>query len=158
MEKTKIITIAIMVIIVLIASISMRFKTRKQYEVSKVFRLFPFWIKYLGIVLSIASILFHWKTLSDEPTILHSFWEFGLVIGLILICLSNERNEDEMTMSIRLNAIFISFFTGILAHLFIVLIEILDGGNVNSYNSLFVTIYMLIMYVIIFHITKKRLR
>lgn len=158
MEKTRIITLAILFILVLIVLLSSKFKTRKQYEVSKVFRLFPFWIKYLGIVLSISSVLFHWITISDEPTELHSFWEFGLVIGLILICLSKERNEDEMTMSIRLNAIFISFFSGILAHLLLVLLEILYGGNVNSFNSLYVTNYMLIMYVIIFHLSKKRLR
>lgn len=158
MEKTRIITLAILFILVLIVLLSSKFKTRKQYEVSKVFRLFPFWIKYLGIVLSISSVLFHWITISDEPTVLNSFWEFGLIIGLILICLSKERNEDEMTMSIRLNAVFTAFFSGILAHLFIVLIEILDGGNVNSFNSLYVTNYMLIMYVIIFHLSKKRLR
>ena len=158
MEKTKIITIAIMAIIVLIVLLSNNFKMRKQYEVSKMLRLFPFWIKYLGMVISVTSILFHWITMPEESTVLHSLWEFGLIIGLILIGLSKERNEDEMTMSVRLNSIFISFFIGILAHLFLVLLEILAGGNVDTYNSLFVTTYMLIMYFIIFHVSRKRLR
>ncbi len=158
MEKTKIISIAIMFTIALIVVLTSKFKSSKQYEVSKIFRLFPFWIKYIGIVISILSILFHWSNLSDEPSVLGSFWQFGLLVGFLIICLSKERNEDEMTMSIRLNSIFISFFSGIIAHVFIVLLEILDGGDVNSFNSLYVTNYILLMYVIIFHLTKKRMR
>jgi len=147
-----------MLTISLIVLLSSRFKSSKQYEVSKVIRLFPFWIKYLGIVISILSILIHWSNMSDEPTVLSSFWQFGLVVGLIIISLSKERIEDEMTMSIRLNSIFISFFSGIIIHIFIVLLGILDGGNVHSYDSLYVTNYILFMYVIIFHLTKKRMR
>ncbi len=158
MERIKIITIAIMFTIVLIVFLTSKFKSSKQYEVSKTIRLFPFWIKYLGIGISILSILFHWSNLSDEPSVLGSFWQFGLLVGLLIICLSKERNEDEMTMSIRLNSIFISFFTGIVAHAFIVLLEILDGGDVNSFNSLYVTNYVLIIYLIIFHLTKNRMR
>ncbi len=158
MEKTKIISIAIMFTIALIVVLTSKFKSSKQYEVSKIFRLFPFWIKYIGIVISILSILFHWSNLSDEPSVLGSFWQFGLLVGFLIICLSKERNEDEMTMSIRLNSIFISFFSGIVAHVFIVLLGIIDGGDVNSFNSLYVTNYILLMYVIIFHLTKKRMR
>jgi hypothetical protein len=158
MEKTKIIAIAIMFTIVLIVVLTSRFKMSKQYEASKLFRLFPFWIKYLGIVISVLSIVFHWSHLSDEPSVLGSFWQFGLLIGFLIICLSKERNEDEMTMSIRLNSIFISFFSGILAHVLIVLLGILDGGDVNSFNSLYVTNYVLFMYLIVFHLTKNRMR
>lgn len=156
MEKTKVITLAFLIIIVLI--IVLLSKSSKHYEVSKTIRLFPFWIKYLGIVISISSILIHWRNLTDEPTVLDSFWQFGLLFGLLIIGLSKERNEDEMTMSIRLNSIFISFFSGIIVHIFIVLLVILDGGNVNTYNSLYVATYILFMYVIIFHLTKKRMR
>lgn len=158
MEKTKIIALAIMLTIVLIVVLTSRFRSHKQYEVSKLFRLFPFWIKYIGIVISIISILFHWSNLSDEPSVLASFWQFGLLVGFLIICLSKERNEDEMTMSIRLNSIFIAFFSGIVAHVLIVLIEILDGGDVNSFNSIYVTNYVLFMYLIIFHLSKNRMR
>lgn len=158
MEKTKIITIAIMFTISLIVFLSSRFKSSKQYEVRKVIRLFPFWVKYLGIVISILSILIHWSYMSDELTVLSSFWDFGLVIGLIIISLSKERNEDEMTMSIRLNSIFISFFLGILVYILFQLLARLDGENVSSYNSLYVTTYILLSYVLIFHLTKKRMR
>lgn len=157
MEKTKIIALAIMFTVALIAVLTSKFKSSKQYEVSKVIRLFPFWVKYLGIVISVLSIVFHMSNLPDEAPVLSPFWQFGLAIGLIIISLSKERNEDEMTMSLRLNSIFISFFTGILVHIFIVLLGILDGESVNSYSSLYVTNYMLFMYVTIFHLTKKKM-
>ena len=147
-----------MLTISLIVLLSSRFKSSKQYEVSKVIRLFPFWVKYLGIVISILSILIHWSYMSDELTVLSSFWDFGLVIGLIIISLSKERNEDEMTMSIRLNSVFISFFLGILFYILFQLLARLDGENVSSHNSLYVTTYILLSYVLIFHLTKKRMR
>ena len=158
MEKTKIITIAIIFTISLIVILGSRSKSSKQYEVRKAIRLFPFWVKYLGIVISILSILIHWSYMSDELTVLSSFWDFGLVIGLIIISLSKERNEDEMTMSIRLNSVFISFFLGILFYILFQLLARLDGENVSSHNSLYVTTYILLSYVLIFHLTKKRMR
>lgn len=158
METTKIIALAIMLTITLIAVLTSRFKTKTQYEVSKIYRLFPFWIKYIGLVISILSILFHWSNLSDEPSVLASFWQFGLLVGFILICLSKERNEDEMTMSIRLNSIFSAFFMGIVAHAILLLLEILDGGDVDSFDSLYVPNFILLIYIVIFHLSKNRMR
>ncbi len=60
-----------------------------------------------------------------------------------------------MTMSLRLNSVFISFFAGIMTHIFFVLIDLLYGGNINSFNSLYATNFILFLYVIIFHLTKK---
>lgn len=157
MDKSKIITLLIMFVIIIIALSTSKFKSNKQYEIKKKIRLFPFWVKYIGIVISIFSVIIHWSNLTDEPTSLSTFWQFGFAIGLIILGLSKEKNEDEMTMSIRLNSVFISFFGGIIAHLFYVLLELLFGGNINSFNSLYATNYILLLYVIIFHLTKKRM-
>ncbi len=158
MEKTKIITIALMFTIVLIVSLTSKFKSSKQYEVSKTMKLLPFWVKYLGVLIIVLSILFHYINLSDQATVLGSLWQFGFGIGLIIIGLSKEKIEDEMTMSIRLNSVFISFFYGVILHIILVLLEILDGGDVNSYSSLYFANNILLMYVFIFHVTKKRMR
>lgn len=155
MEKSNIITLAIMFVVILIAILISRFKTSKQFEIKRKIRLFPYWVKYLGIVISILSIIIHWSNLAEKSTVLSSFWQFGFAIGLLIIGLSKERNEDEMTMSIRLNSVFISFFTGIIVHIFFVLLELLYGGSVNSFNSLYATNFILFLYVINFHLTKK---
>ncbi len=156
MEKPKIITLAIMFVIIMIIILSSKFKSNKQYEITRKIRLFPFWVKYLGIIISILSIIIHWSNLSDEPTVLSSFWQFGFAIGLLIIGLSKEKNEDEMTMSLRLNSVFISFFGGIIGHILFVLLELLFGGNIDSFNSLYLTNFVLILYVLNFYMTKKR--
>lgn len=155
MEESKIITFIIMLVIIVIALLISRVKSSKQYEIKKKIRLFPFWVKYLGVAISILSIIIHWSNISDERTVISSFWQFGFAIGLLIIGLSKEKHEDEMTMSLRLNSVFISFFAGIMTHIFFVLIDLLYGGNINSFNSLYATNFILFLYVIIFHLTKK---
>lgn len=153
MENSKLISITLMLVIALIALLTLKFRSGKQYEVRKIVRLFPFWVKYLGIAIAVVSTAIHWRNLSDE-TVLSSFWQFGLIIGFLIICLSKERNEDEMMMSIRLNTIFVAFFAGIMAHLVFALMELLYGGSLDSFNSLYATGYILIVYMIGFQITK----
>jgi hypothetical protein len=153
MENSKLIPITLLLVVTLIALLTLRFKSVKQYEVRKIVRLFPFWVKYLGIVIAVISTAIHWRNLSDE-TVLSSFWQFGLIIGLLLVGLSKERNEDEMMMSLRLNSVFMAFFAGIMAHLVLALMELLQGGSLDSFNSLYATGYILLVYIIGFHITK----
>lgn len=154
MEKTKIIALAILLVILVIATFTSRFKTGKHYEISKIMRLFPYWMKYLGIAIFVLSTAFHWINEFSEQSVVGSFWQFGLTIGLLIICLSQEKIEDEMTMSIRLNAIFLSFFGGVMAHTIIILIEKLYGST-KSYNSLYVTNYILIIYLVYFFFRKN---
>lgn len=146
-----------MVVIVVIAVITSKFNSKKQIEIKKKIRLFPFWVKYLGIVISLLSIIIHWRNLSDEPSALSTFWNFGLVIGLLIIGLSKERNEDEMTMSIRLYSAFMAFVSGIMAHMFTVLSGLLFDGEAPVYDTLHSPMLILILYVIVFHFTKTTL-
>lgn len=153
MENSKLIPITLMLAIALIALLTLKFRSVKQYEVRKIVRLLPFWVKYLGIAIAVISTAIHWRNLSDE-TVLSSFWQFGLIIGLLIIGLSKERNEDEMMMSLRLNSVFMAFFAGIMAHLLFALLELLQGGSLDSFNSLYATGYILFLYIVGFHFTK----
>lgn len=153
MEKTKIIALALLFVILLIATLTSKFKTRKQYEISKIVRMLPHWMKYLGIVISALSLVLNFINLENLSAI-KSFWQICLAIGFLIICLSKERQEDEMTMSLRLNSVFISFIAGIMVHIIFVLIERLYG-NVNPYNSLYATNYILFLYIFYFHMKRK---
>ena len=153
MEKTKIIALALLFVILLIATLTSKFKTRKQYEIARIVRMLPHWMKFLGIAISALSFALNLIDL-ENLSVIKSFWQIGLAIGFLIICLSKERQEDEMTMSIRLNSVFISFFGGIMAHIIFVLIERLYG-NINPYNSLYVTNYILFLYIFYFHMKRK---
>ncbi|MDX9930236.1 MAG: hypothetical protein RBS37_10335 [Bacteroidales bacterium] len=155
MENTKLISTTLLIVIALIALLTFRFRTGKQYEIRKLVRLFPFWVKYLGFAIAVISIAIHWRNLSDD-TVLSSFWQFGFTIGLLVIGLSKERNEDEMMMSLRLNSVFMAFFAGIMAHLIFSLMELIQEGNLDSLDPLYTntTGYILLVYIIGFHIAK----
>lgn len=158
MEQSKIITLGLMLAIIVIALFTSKFNSNKQYEIKKQIRLFPFWVKYLGMLITISSIVFYWCNLNlfDEQSTTDFFWPFGIAIGLLTISISKEKNEDEMTMSLRLNSVFFSFFVGIMSHLMFVLLELLAGGNIDHFNSLYATNFILFAYVIYFHWTKRR--
>ena len=157
METSKLITVIIIFIITALILLISKFKPSKQHEINRKIKLLPFWMKYLGIVISISSIIIHWNNLTDKSTIINSFWQFGLIIGLLLICLSKEKNEDEMIMSLRLDSVFLSFFGGIIAHILFILIDLLYGGNTNSYSSLYITGYILIVYLANFYHAKRKM-
>lgn len=157
MEKSQVITLVLMGAIIILILLTSRFNSDNQYEIKRKLKLLPYWAKYLGVLISVPSIFIHWIKIWDEIPGFESFWGIGLTIGLLIIGLSNEKNEDEMMMSIRLNTVFKAFFGGVIIHIFFVLIEILLGGGAESYNSLYATNFILIIYVVEFHRARKKI-
>jgi hypothetical protein len=104
------------------------------------------------------SIALNWTTLVEQQIGADSIWHFSTSIGLLIIGFSKEKEEDEMTMSLRLNAAFTSFLGGIIAHMVIVLINYLMGDNLEQFTSVYATNYILIMYVLYFHYKSRRIR
>ncbi len=157
MEKSNLISLVIMTVMITLILLTFKFNHEKPYEIKKNTRLLPFWAKYIGIIIFVISLFIHLFSLPNILLSIKPFWQITGAIGCIIIGLSREKNEDEMTMSLRLNSIFKAFFGGILFHIFMLTIEILCGGDFNSYNSLYVTNFILIIYVINFHAAKRRM-
>ncbi|WP_417887750.1 hypothetical protein [Zunongwangia sp.] len=154
MEKSKLVILVIMFTIIMLALFTSKKNPKNLYEVKRKLRLLPFWAKYLGIVISILALIIH---LVDKFFVLSSFWQFILTVGLLIIGLSEEKNEDEMIMSLRLNAIFIAFFGGVIVHILYVLLDIFLGGTAAYFSSMYVTNFIIILYLINFYSTKKRI-
>ncbi len=157
MEISKIITLGLMAAVIVLILLTSRFNSGNQYEIKRKLKLLPYWAKYIGLLISVPSIFIHWFKIWDELPGFDSLWGIGLTIGLLIIGLSNERDEDEMTMSIRLNAAFKAFFGGVIIHIIFVLIELLVGGSVESYTSLYATNFILIFYVVEFRRARKKM-
>jgi len=156
MEKTKIITSALILLFILIA-ILIHKKDSNSLDFKTKIRLFPFWVKFMGIAIVLASIIIRWINDFDISNMLETHWQFGSITGLLLICLSKDKIEDEMLIQTRLNAVFISFFGGIIAHIIFVLIDLLYGSTIDSFNSLYLITYILLLYIIIFQVSKRKL-
>jgi len=157
MEKPTIITLSLLAVIILITLLITNFKSDNRIDIKRKAKLLPFWSKYLGIIIAVLSLIIHWQQSSSTPTNLAYFWEFGFIIGGLIISLSKEKHEDEMTMSLRLNSVFLAFFGGIIAHVFFVLVNLLFGEDINANNSLQSVIYILGLYILNFQIAKRRL-
>lgn len=157
MEKTTIITISLLLTFILIALLLNKKDFKNSLDFKTKIRLFPFWVKFIGIAIATLSVTIHWINMYSRELSLALFWQFGLVIGLLLISLSKEKTEDEMLIQARLNSVFISFFGGIIAHVIFVLIDLLMGGTIDSFNSLYLTSFILMMYLINFQISKRKL-
>ncbi len=158
MEKSNLIALSLMVIIIALVLLTSKFNLEKQFEIKKNTRLLPYWAKYLGFTIFIASLLTQLISIPNDLQTLKPFWQITYAIGCIIIGLSREKNEDEMTMALRLNSVFKAFFGGIIFHLFMLSLEILCGGDLNSFNSLYVTNFILTIYLANFHVAQKRMK
>ena len=145
MMNNTILTLIFLLAFILIALIINKRSNKKNLYLTLKVRLMPYWIKFFGLLIASLSIILNWLNEFKNIQLLEPFWHFGLIIGLLLICLSKEKTEDEMLVQLRLNSVFISFFGGIIAHVIFLLIDLLFGSSVDSFNSLYVISFILML-------------
>ncbi len=158
MEKSNLIALVIIVVTVSLLLIISKQNPNKQYEVSKDIRLLPSWTKYMGFSIIFISLFIHILSFPYFLQVLKPFCQVSGAIGCLIVGLSREKNEDEMIMAIRLNSIFKAFFGGIIMHILWLAAEMLCGGDFNSFNSLYVTNYILGLYIFFFYKSKRSMK
>ena len=138
------------------------FHDKSEKAVFKPLRLFPRWVKYLGLTWAILSLILSivfslkWEdnfTFDGENYI-------GILstnFGLLLICFSKDKIEDEMTNMIRLKSFYRSVILGFSVIVFFDILEILLGGTslTESFSSISMVLFL---YLIIFYSTKSKVR
>jgi len=157
MEKTTILIAGLLLTFILIAIFIHRKDSILSLDFNSKIRLLPFWVKIAGLAIAIFSLIIHWIDLFGSNMWFGYFWQFGFVFGLLLICLSKEKTEDEMLIQARLNSVFIAFFGGIIAHIILVLLDLLMGASIDSFNSLYLISFILFYYLINFQLSKRKL-
>lgn len=154
-EKLTLITLLGMFIF--IAVFLKRKNENNKTDFNSMIRLLPFWLKLVGIVIIILALFIHWNDLSEQTT-LGALWQFILGLGLLFVCLTKEKKEDELVNQVRLNTFFIAFFLGIIIHISIMLVDKLINSDANEFNILYSTNYILIVYIFLFYGFKIRLQ
>ncbi|WP_319482032.1 hypothetical protein [uncultured Draconibacterium sp.] len=133
------------------------FTEKSEYEVFKKLKLFPRWIKIIGIVIVLlsATIPFYVNLLIEGKNYL------GLTVvnlGLFLICFSRDKQEDEMSNLIRLKSFYRSTVLGF-AYVFIfTAIEFIHGDEFELVPAIQVITFMLLMYLLNYYVTKSKIR
>ncbi|WP_029903406.1 hypothetical protein [Prevotella sp. 10(H)] len=127
-------------------------------------RLFPHYFKYIGIALCFinpVSFFFLLNTVFKGVDIdLIKFFSFSLLtLGLSFIAFARERVEDEMMVSIRLQAIVFAFIFSVFYFSFMKpLMSFLLEGTISQVNSNGIISTMLVAYILIFYFLKWRLK
>ncbi len=135
---------------------------KSEKAVFKPLRLFPRWVKYLGLIWTILSYtlsVVFFSVLKDEFMFEGKNY-IGVLsgnIGLLLICLSKDKIEDEMTNMIRLKSFYRSVIIGFSAIVFFDILEILLGGTSLTDSFGFISM-VLFLYLIMFYSTKSKVR
>ncbi len=83
-------------------------------------KLLPHWFKLIGIGVAVLSLIVNFSLDIWEVSIERYYTILTLILGLLLVALSSEKVEDEMSKQIRTNSIFYAFFAGILSHFVLV--------------------------------------
>tara|TARA_Y100000782_G_C10186254_1_gene266779 strand:+ start:6195 stop:6596 length:402 start_codon:yes stop_codon:yes gene_type:complete len=120
-------------------------------ENQKDLRLLPTYFKSISIVLLVLSIvipvglsLLHWV---DEKEVLKTIALTGIINALFLLSITKDKEEDELTLKIRLKAYTFSFLWGVGYATFTPFINlIVDGEFVNTMNIYQLLMSMLFMY------------
>lgn len=127
------------------------------------FRL-PAYFKTIGILLLIISFLTLMSRvfIPDQPELIREISKKGILIGMLLISISKDKQEDEMTKSLRAQSYSIAFVIGVL---YTLIMPYVDYGVSNVVNSgveslkdlgdFQVLIFMLMIQLMFYHTLKR---
>ena len=127
------------------------------------FRL-PNVFKSIGLLIAIiAFLLLVFKgQLAEDVTMLRSIARQGLIIGLLLISLSRDKEEDEMTVQLRAQSYAMGFIVGVLYALTMPYVEYgvanvikSEGKGFSSLGDFQLLAFMLLVQLMFYHVLKR---
>ncbi|MDD2475523.1 MAG: hypothetical protein PHI32_06400 [Dysgonamonadaceae bacterium] len=123
-------------------------------------RLLPNYFKKIGIGILVLTILFfllrRFNVISLDKTLVLTISSTGVIISLLLLAMSEERIEDELTNHIRLIS-FVSAF--IMGSIFVIVkpySAMLFDAEESYKSSASILIFMFVMYFMIFRFQLKK--
>ncbi len=135
------------------------FTEKNEDEVFKKLKLFPRWMKIVGIVIFISGVIipFH----SNLNLLIGGKNYLGITfanLGLFLICFSRDKLEDEMSNLIRLKSFYRSVALGF-AYVFVfTALEFVHGDEFELMPAMQVVTFILFIYLVNYYITNSRIR
>lgn len=133
------------------------FKEKKEDAVFKKIKLFPRWIKYVGMIIFFVSAIvpFYTELLIEGENYL------GLTfanLGLFIICFSRDKLEDEMSNLIRLKSFYRSVVLGFVYVFVFTAIEFIYEDEFDFIPAVQLVTFILLVYLANYYITKSKIR
>lgn len=127
------------------------------------FRL-PTYYKTIGILLLILSFITLMSKIfiPNQPEIIREFSKKGILVGMLIISISKDKQEDEMTKSLRAQSYAIAFVIGVFYALIMPYVDygvssvINSGGeSLKDLGDFQVLIFMLMIQLMFYHTLKR---
>ena len=124
-------------------------------------RLLPNHFKKIGVGILVLTVLFFslrlFNVLSFDKTLLLTISTRGILISLLIVAMSEEKIEDELTAYIRLDSLGASFIAVVVIVIITPLTAMLFGASEESFqSSSSILILMFMMYFISFRSRLKK--
>lgn len=137
---------------------------RKRFDKLINFRL-PHRFMYIGIAiaaLSIVGMFIRAFVLEGDTALLKTTLQKTILVGLLLISISKDRIEDEMTIQLRSQSYMVAFIIGVIYALAMPYIEFgisnavhAGGETLRSLGDFQVLLFMLMVQLMFYHNLKR---
>jgi len=130
---------------------------------NKPLNLLPNYFKKIGLGFILASVVFVVSikisgihlTVEKKEMMKTIFWDI-LIIGMLFIAFSKEKDEDELNMLIRLKALASAFFYTVILKIVNDVFYLIGHEDFNNYNSYF--FQMMVWYFFVYYSAKLFLK
>jgi hypothetical protein len=136
---------------------------RKQLSKIHNYRL-PIYFKYIGLVLFIVSFLTIMSKLfiDDQSEMISDLSKKGFLIGMLLISISKDKEEDELTNKLRSQSYALAFVIGVIYALVMPYVDYgvsnalkSEGETLKNLGDFQILIFMLMIQLMFYYVLKK---
>ncbi|WP_353778732.1 hypothetical protein [Winogradskyella sp. 3972H.M.0a.05] len=139
---------------------------REQRALQKLinFRL-PRTFMTIGLLLAVVAVVFMFfrtTLFGEDSEIIKSSLQKVLLVGMLLMSISRDREEDEMTIQLRMQSYAWAFITGVIYALVMPYVEFGVSSVLNADNETFtnlgdfqVLVFMLLVQLMCYHTLKR---
>ena len=124
----------------------------------------PVYFKYIGFVLFMISFLIIMSKIfiDDQSEFIRELGKKGFLIGMLLISISKDKEEDELIMKIRSQSYTLAFVIGVIYALVMPYVDygvsnVLkpEGETLKNLGDFQILIFMLMVQLMFFYVLKR---
>ena len=130
---------------------------------NKPLNLLPNYFKKIGLGFILASVVFVVSVkifgihlTAEKKEMMKTILSDGFLLGMIMIALSKEKDEDELNMLIRMKALASAFFYTVFLKIVTDVFNLIDHEAFENYDSYF--FQMMIWYFFVYYAAKLFLK
>ena len=136
---------------------------RKQLNKIQNYRL-PVYFKYIGVILFIISFITIMSRLfiDDQSELVRDLAKKGLLVGMLLISISKDKEEDELTLKIRSQSYALAFVIGVIYALIMPYVDYgvsnalkAEGETLKNLGDFQILIFMLMVQLMFYYVLKR---